>query len=124
MQSNYSDTKEFLDKLRIEVKKVPSLPAYSDKIKRYEHMLEECEEFLEANDLQGVVDSLIDIVYIALGTANMCGVDEETWNKCWARVHKANMAKEVNHNLSNKKLGVYKPKGWVAPDFADVLGAD
>jgi predicted HAD superfamily Cof-like phosphohydrolase len=62
-----------------------------------------------------------------MGTANMMGITEEDWHACWNEVHKANMRKETYPNKAdteNIKLGVRKPRGWVAPDFSSVLGAE
>ena len=73
------------------------------------------------------IDALIDIVYVALGTALALGVSPEMWNKGWAAVHKANMAKERALRAEDSKRGttydVVKPEGWQSPEkeLANVL---
>jgi hypothetical protein len=80
------------------------------------------EEFSETMDayLQGdpeeLIDGLIDLVVIAIGTLDIVGVDpHEAWNE----VYNANMAKEVGIKPGRaNKLGLpdlRKPSGWKAP---------
>ena len=80
------------------------------------------EEFSETMDayLQGdpeeLIDGLIDLVVIAIGTLDIVGVDpHEAWNE----VYNANMAKEVGVKPGRpNKLGLpdlRKPSGWKAP---------
>ena len=125
--SNFTDTNKFLDKLGI--KKSSGIALLPDDVMkaRYMHMVEEVNEFQYSNnmsDMHGCVDALIDVVYIALGTANMLGLTEKQWNECWDKVHVANMSKEINIDASGHKLGVTKPANFIAPDFAHVLGAE
>jgi predicted HAD superfamily Cof-like phosphohydrolase len=68
-------------------------------------------------------DSLIDLVYIAHGTAHIMGYP---WHVGWAAVQRANMAKvRSDSDRSDSDRGssfdVVKPPGWVAPDIAGVL---
>ena len=96
--SNFTDTNRSLNKLKIrKSSNVALLP--DDVMKaRYSHMMEEVNEFSYSNnmsDLHGCVDALINVVYIALGTANMLGLTEQQWDECWEKVHFANMAKEI-----------------------------
>ena len=70
-----------------------------------------------------VVDALIDLCVVAIGTLNAYDVNAyEAWN----RVHKANMNKEVGVKVSRPNpLGLpdlIKPEGWVAPTHKDNLG--
>jgi predicted HAD superfamily Cof-like phosphohydrolase len=67
-------------------------------------------------DPEEVVDGLIDLCVVAIGTLDALGVDPY---KAWDEVHKANMSKEVgikegrNNPLNLPDL--IKPEGWVAP---------
>ena len=80
------------------------------------------EEFAETMDayLQGdpeeLVDGLIDLVVIAIGTLDIAGVDPFA---AWDLVHDANMAKEVGVKPGRpNKLGLpdlVKPLDWKAP---------
>lgn len=77
----------------------------------------------EANP-EEVVDGLIDILVVALGTLDAFRVDvDEAWNQ----VKKANMSKEVGIKESRPNpLGLpdlIKPKGWTGPDHKGNVGS-
>jgi hypothetical protein len=67
-------------------------------------------------DPEEVVDGLIDLCVVAIGTLDAFGVDPY---KAWDAVHAANMTKEVGVKASRPNpLGVpdlIKPEGWIAP---------
>jgi predicted HAD superfamily Cof-like phosphohydrolase len=73
-------------------------------------------------DLEVQFDSLIDLVYVALGTAYLHGVD---FDEGWRRVHAANMKKIRAERPGDSKRGssfdVIKPSGWKAPDLSDLV---
>tara|TARA_R110000822_G_scaffold1240_1_gene5527 strand:+ start:285 stop:686 length:402 start_codon:yes stop_codon:yes gene_type:complete len=81
------------------------------------------EEFVETfkatgeKDAEEIVDGLIDLCVVAIGTLDLMGVDAE---KAWNMVFNANMAKEVGVKESRPNpLGLpdlIKPEGWTAPD--------
>lgn len=88
-------------------------------------MQEELDEFVEAYQQQDhakVLDALVDLVYVALGTAVMMGVD---FNAAWTLVHEANMAKLRAKRAEESKRGttydVVKPPGWLAPDLSHLV---
>ena len=64
-----------------------------------------------------VVDGLIDLCVIAIGTLDAFNVDAQ---KAWEAVHAANMAKEVGVKESRPNpLGLpdlIKPEGWKGPE--------
>ena len=71
------------------------------------------EAFVDAEE---VVDGLIDLCVVAIGTLDAFGIDAD---KAWDRVHAANMSKEpgVKPGRPNP-LGLpdlMKPEGWEAP---------
>jgi len=74
-------------------------------------------------DSEEVVDGLIDLCVVAIGTLDALGVDPY---KAWDEVHKANMSKEVGIKESRPNpLGLpdlIKPEGWVGPDHSDNHG--
>jgi hypothetical protein len=78
--------------------------------------LGETESALISMDSEEVVDGLIDLCVIAIGTLDAFGVDAY---KAWDEVLKANMKKEVGIKPERPNpLGVpdlMKPKGWKAP---------
>lgn len=73
-------------------------------------------------DLEVQFDSLIDLTYVALGTAFHHGVD---FDEGWRRVHEANMKKVLAKSADDSKRGykfdVVKPKGWTPPDLSDLV---
>jgi hypothetical protein len=75
-----------------------------------------------AEHLEGQLDALVDLVYVALGTAYLQGFD---FNEAWRRVHEANMAKVRATDVSQSKRGstqdVVKPKGWKAPSHLNLV---
>ncbi len=74
-------------------------------------------------DSEEVVDGLIDLCVVAIGTLDALGVDPYA---AWDEVHKANMAKEVGVKESRPNpLGLpdlIKPEGWIGPDHSDNHG--
>lgn len=81
---------------------------------------EELQETIKATseaDPEEIVDGLIDICVVAIGTLDAFGVDAD---KAWDQVQKANMKKEVGVKESRPNpLGLpdlVKPKGWEAPE--------
>lgn len=68
-------------------------------------------------------DGLIDLVYVAYGTAHFMGYP---WRKGWRLVQRANMAKvrakaDASNSLRGHALDVVKPEGWTAPDIKGLL---
>lgn len=98
---------------------------------RFAFMAEELKEFMQAmvaNDKVKMFDALLDLSYVAMGTALHLGIDPGQWEAGWRAVHEANMRKERAHtdNADPVKLGVIKPEGWVGPEniLAEVLTWD
>ena len=77
---------------------------------------DETKEALIMEDAEEVVDGLIDLCVVAIGTLDAIGVNV---HKAWDEVLTANMAKEVGVKESRPNpLGLpdlIKPAGWVAP---------
>lgn len=104
---------------------------------RARFLREELDEFIEAaglyyddeqgfsvvdvaQDLAGMADALVDIVYVAKGTAVMMGLGE-VWPELWAEVQRANMAKERGVGKRGNLVDCVKPIGWLPPDHASIL---
>lgn len=95
-----------------------------DKLKsflrfRIEFLQEELDETRNAYkvmDAEEIVDGLIDLCVVAIGTLDAFGVDAY---KAWDEVLKANMAKNVGVKEGRPNpLGLpdlMKPEGWKAP---------
>ena len=78
--------------------------------------LDETQAAYQRKDAEEIVDGLIDLCVVAIGTLDAYGVDPY---KAWDEVLKANMAKEVGVKPTRPNpLGVpdlVKPEGWEAP---------
>ncbi len=89
-------------------------------------MEEELEEFeigKGADDHAQMFDALLDLVYVAMGTAHLLGYP---WQAGWEAVQAANMAKvRAAADGSDSKRGssydVVKPLGWLPPDILAIL---
>ncbi len=70
-----------------------------------------------------VVDAMIDLCVVAIGTLDAFQVDAHT---AWARVHEKNMQKEPGIKPGRPNpLGLpdlIKPEGWTAPTHKDNIG--
>ena len=79
--------------------------------------LDETEAALVSMDAEEIVDGLVDLCVVAIGTLDAFGVDAY---KAWDEILKANMAKEVGVKKERPNpLGLpdlIKPKGWKGPD--------
>ena len=75
-----------------------------------------------AGGLEDALDALVDLVYVALGTAHLHGFD---FREAWRRVHEANMAKVRADSPEASKRGsafdVVKPVGWQPPSHVDLV---
>lgn len=84
-----------------------------------EELNETKEAFMYA-DAEGVIDGIVDLIVVAVGTLKFFtqyGHDVSAWKK----VMTANMAKEVGFNDSRPDSGgidLVKPKGWKPPKLA------
>ena len=90
---------------------------------RLDFLEEEFEETQAAffkNDSEEVVDGLIDLIVIAIGTLDLfkCDADE-----VWDKIHHSNMAKEPGVNKSRQNPfglpDMVKPEGWVGPRITE-----
>ena len=74
---------------------------------------------VDARDPEEIVDGLIDLCVVAIGTLEAFNVDAY---ESWDRVAKANTAKQVGQKESRPNpLGLpdlVKPDGWKAPDHS------
>lgn len=94
----------------------------ADKLKQFldfrvKFLEEELNELKDNMDNpEEIVDALIDLCVVAIGTLDAFDVDAK---KAWNEVHKANMNKEVGVKASRPNpLGLpdlIKPEGWTAP---------
>lgn len=85
--------------------------------------LDETEKAFSENDGEELVDGLIDLCVVAIGTLDAFGVDA---HEAWDQVHQANMAKEVGVKAERPNpLGLpdlVKPEGWINPSHGNNHG--
>ena len=90
---------------------------------RIAFLQEELDEMKTATNGDDVVDALIDLCVVAIGTLDAFDIESD---EAWNRVHQANMNKEVGIKASRPNpLGLpdlIKPEGWAAPTHADNIG--
>jgi hypothetical protein len=86
---------------------------------------EELNEYLDAvyfRKPDDVVDALVDLTVVALGTLAILKVDIQ---KAWDEVHRANMSKQRGIKPGRENSGGFdliKPAGWTAPFHEDNVG--
>lgn len=114
MNKSWEQVKEFHDKFDHPVSETPVLMTKERAEKRYKWMLEEIDEFLEAEDITEQADAMIDTIYFALGTLVEMGVKPEP---LFDIVQHANMSKLWDDGLPhyNKDGKTIKPAGWEDP---------
>ena len=121
------DVSDFHRKFGIPVR--PTGERFSMKVLafRMEFLMEELDEFNQAvsatpPNLAETLDALVDLVYVAIGTADMLNLP---FAKAWAAVQEKNMLKVRASDPSASKRGsdldVVKPKGWTPPDIYKLL---
>ena len=123
MSSNWvKDIEDMQDKYG--VRKWAEDPANKDKLKNFlefrmdflREELEETEAALVNMDGEEIVDGLVDLCVVAIGTLLAFGVDPY---KAWDEVHRANMSKVIGVKKERPyPLGLpdlAKPEGWQPP---------
>jgi hypothetical protein len=120
-----ADIKEMHDKFGVNpvVRNMDRDKLYAFLEFRVRFLQEELEEIQKSKTADDVVDGLIDLCVVAIGTLNAFDIDSyEAWN----RVHSANMAKEIGIKASRPNpLGLpdlIKPEGWKPPTHEDNTG--
>ena len=111
-------------KKRLEEKDYYSLHEFLQfRLRFLDEELHETKEAVKYRHADDIVDGLIDLCVIAIGTLDILGVDA---HKAWHRVHRANMSKEVGEKESRPNpLGLpdmVKPDEWVEPDHTNNTG--
>jgi predicted HAD superfamily Cof-like phosphohydrolase len=118
MNTNFEDVQAFHRKFGAPTSDFPMELECVISEFRIKFLTEELEEYIQAvekRDLAGQFDALIDIVYVALGTANMQGFP---WQEGFDLVQAANM-KKISATAGHKKIT--KPEGWIPPDIEGLI---
>lgn len=87
---------------------------------RIRHMKEELTEYVNAvnsKDRLGQLDALVDLIYVALGTAYY---ENFKFNDAFDIVHKANM-KKIRKATKRSQWDVVKPAGWKTPNIKECV---
>src|SRR4051812_37433278 len=125
--SNFADVRAFHEKFELGKDRLPRPGFVSPELTEFrtKFMQEELDEFKEAvlqDDLPQAFDALLDLVYVALGTADLMCLP---WQSGWDEVQRANMnkvrARRAQDSLRGSTFDVVKPKGWTPPQIDKVL---
>jgi len=144
MSYNFNDVREFHNKFSLVRNARPTKLTEEQLEDRIKFMFEEFKEFCDASgivinyeqggdlkvrpplfkkdqvqDIYGQADALIDLVYVAMGTAVMMGLP---WQELWSDVHRANMEKELRESVDHK-AGIFKPENWQPPKTEEIIDA-
>ena len=114
MNKEWYAVKEFHEKFGHPVGKKPMQMSAERSKKRYNWMLEEINEFIEADEIVEQADAMIDVIYFALGTLVEMGIEPDN---LFQIVQEANMSKlwpdgKPHYNSEGKTI---KPITWVDP---------
>lgn len=121
--SEYLDVRAFNKKFGLMQHDVPGHLTKRKLRERIEFLEEELKEFKDACTVQDLAeqgDALIDLVYVAIGTAVMMGLP---WEHMWQEVQRANMDKVRGETKRGHLVDCIKPPGWQPPDHARILRA-
>ena len=110
----YLKVRDFHKAFRAPYQDQPGLVERERALARADWMREEIDEFLEAKDVIGQADAMIDLIYFALGTMVEMGVMPD---ELFDIVHQANMTKlwpdgKVHYGPDGK---VIKHPSWQDP---------
>jgi predicted HAD superfamily Cof-like phosphohydrolase len=117
------DLYEFHHAFEVPVQEAPQWPS-EDRIALRKKLLS--EEFIELmngidkRDLVNTAQELVDLIYVALGTALEFGLPV---HHVWEAIHAANMAKLGPDGKPVKRADgkVIKPEGWQKPDIETAI---
>ena len=114
MNKEWEAVQLFHEKFNHPVSDKPVLMGKERAKARYTWMLEEIDEFLEADSIVEQADAMIDTIYFALGTLVEMGVKPEA---LFEIVQHANMSKLWDDGLPhyNEMGKTIKPEGWQDP---------
>ena len=120
-----ADVRLFHERFGVPVGTRPQLLSATDFTYRLAFLREELTELEAAHaagDLAEVADALVDLVYVAVGTALWAGLD---FDAHWREVQRANLAKVRTPAPGASRRGhghdVVKPLGWRPPCHEPIL---
>lgn len=96
------------------------------RLKFLREEIDELEQGINEGNLPKMFDALLDLVYVAKGTALILGISPKLWEYGFNRVQAANMTKIKAESAENSKRGykfdVVKPPNFVPPEQDLILG--
>ena len=112
----YDKVHDFRIKMKLPVGESPTL--LSSKVLSFQTrcMLEEISELMlahEKEDLVEAADAIVDLVYLAVGTAHAMGLPFE---RLFDIVHNANLRKVPGATSRGVEQDAMKPEDWVGPE--------
>lgn len=138
--SDNDDVRALHEKFGLLGHRTPGLLTKAKLKERLEFLLEELEELAQAGgftlvevddkviingfpqgadqDLALQADALVDLIYVAHGTAVMLGLPMD---RLWNDVHEANMRKVRGMTKRGHQVDLAKPEGWVGPRTKAIL---
>ena len=90
----------------------------AERIAFLQEELDELKLGAQQHNMPEMADALVDIVYVALGTALMMGLP---WDRLFADVQRANMQKIRGVGKRGNLSDCIKPAGWVGPLTEGIL---
>lgn len=94
----------FMQRIGDLVNYVPKIIDQTEAERRAKFILEECQEYAEANaagNLVEVADAIADLAYVVIGAAISHGIDLQP---IFDEVHRSNMTKATRHELVEKNI--------------------
>lgn len=118
MNKFIEDVKAFHQKYGLTINEKPTIVGDKDLALRSRLLDEECDETLDAisnDDLEGIADGLVDLIYVAIGAALTYGIPLE---ECWDEVQRSNMSKTGSKDWGGK---ITKGPDFVPPQINKIL---
>ena len=114
-------------KFELRVNETPDMLSTEHHKVRVNFMLEELNEYQlshHAESMPDVLDGLIDLLYVVVGTIDQHGFTPEQATEAFRRVHEANMkkirVKSADESKRGTKYDVAKPADWEPPVLDDL----
>lgn len=106
MNNEWNKVKDFQLRFGHPVSEFPKKMERDRAMKRYHWMLEEINEFLDADEIVEQADAMIDVIYFALGTLVEMGIKPDN---LFDIVQAANMAKFMARRTTTLLMPKEKP---------------
>jgi len=123
-KSHIELVEQFNKSFGITIGKKPGALSESEYAMRYNLMLEELSEYLEAcknNDLVEIVDAIVDMQYVLNGFIVAHGLQKH-FNELFNEVHNSNMSKLENGKVLKRQDGkVLKGKNFFKPEIEKII---